>query len=273
MRVQLEQYKIVLTNLGKGLSKCTHIKNSLIRFFAASEKKFRQFETHFGQLQDNLNRIPQVEDTEWKWFRTRVLNAIRKCVGDLKAIKDASEGIVRLSREDEKAITWEEEVAAEGEKFVGRGLKNIVGNMKGQDKLRLEAMRAMLIELLGEVKDLSEIATHQVVKAIDPEIAAFGQLEKEVEVFGEEHKAPAFEGVRKRVAERGGKEVQEIVTVFKYIALGAEKIGRDEAIELREIKTINELTIDVDALMNKIARELGRVAESMARDARLSEAS
>ena len=265
---RLEGYKVVLTNLFTGLAKCTHIKNSLIGFFAASEKTFRDFETHFGQLQDNLNRIAEVEEKEWKWFRSRILSLIRKCVEDLKAIKKDSEAIVKLSREDEKIITWEEEEAENEEEFVVRGIKSIFNDVIGQDKRRLEAMRAMLIELLGEVKDLSEIATHQVVKAIDPEIAALGKLAKEVEEFGEEHKAEAFEGVRQKVAARGGKDIQAIITIFEYIALGAEKIGRDEAIELSEIKTINELTADVDALINKITRELNRVIESMARNAR-----
>lgn len=253
----IAEYKVALVHLGRGLAKCNNVKNSLIGFFANSEQKFRNFETHLGQLQDDLNKIKAVEEKDWMWFRGRVLSKIKKCIDDLKGIKQDSEGIVRLSQEDEKVIMWEE-----------KGIQDILNGISGQDKRRLETMKAMLIELFGEVKDLSHIATHQVVEAVNPEIEAFGKLAEEVEQFTEKHKREAYEGVREKVKAGGGKDVQEIIIVFKYIALGEKKIKRDEAVELREIKTISELESDVDALMNKMARELGRVVDKMDMDTR-----
>lgn len=245
----LEHYKTALVHLGRGMTKCTRLKNELIKFLAVSEKHFRDFETHFGQLQDNLNKIEAIEPDEGvTWFQKRVLRNIRGCVNDLTAMKRVSEGVAGIDEADEKVIMWEEE-----------GMASLLGEIEGQERRRLEAMIALLTELFGELKDLENVAKKTLVEAINTVLKEFGVLAGEIEQFTKEHKVEVYKGVREGVKQSNGRLVQEIIIAFKYAASGAKKVRKDFALELSAAKTIDELTIDGDILANKIGRELHRV--------------
>ncbi len=252
---RLEEYKYALTHLGRGMTKCTHLKSMLDKFFIASEKSFRNFETHIGFLQDDLNKIESIDDDNWSWLQKRVLRAIRLCVEDLDGIKKASEGLIKIDEQDEKVVLWEE-----------KEILSLLEEIKGQERARIEAMVANIRELYGELKQLHEIATKDIMELVNPELEAFAKLAQEVEGFSESHTLSAYSGLREEVRRRKVDELQQLVTLFKYIVAGAENIGKEEVIELSEIKTINELTNELNLLRAKAAREVERVVETIQHD-------